>query len=91
MYACTCILSVFELGHILQTNSWFTYPICCLGCIKIVNLQGRLKSSRKLSSELTFDFQIESIGKLDLIINIEYLDGLESWTITNHIKFNKSK
>uniref|UniRef100_A0A8C5TCN3 non-specific serine/threonine protein kinase n=1 Tax=Malurus cyaneus samueli TaxID=2593467 RepID=A0A8C5TCN3_9PASS len=30
-------------------------------CIKIVNLQGRLKSSRKLSSELTFDFQIESI------------------------------
>uniref|UniRef100_A0A8C3RRY9 Mitogen-activated protein kinase kinase kinase kinase 3 n=1 Tax=Chelydra serpentina TaxID=8475 RepID=A0A8C3RRY9_CHESE len=29
--------------------------------IKIVNLQGRLKSSRKLSSELTFDFQIESI------------------------------
>uniref|UniRef100_A0A671NP50 non-specific serine/threonine protein kinase n=1 Tax=Sinocyclocheilus anshuiensis TaxID=1608454 RepID=A0A671NP50_9TELE len=32
-----------------------------LGCIKIVNLQGRLKSSRKLSAELTFNFQIESI------------------------------
>uniref|UniRef100_A0A672T8G5 Mitogen-activated protein kinase kinase kinase kinase n=1 Tax=Sinocyclocheilus grahami TaxID=75366 RepID=A0A672T8G5_SINGR len=30
-------------------------------CIKIVNLQGRLKSSRKLSAELTFNFQIESI------------------------------
>uniref|UniRef100_A0A8C3RSP3 Mitogen-activated protein kinase kinase kinase kinase n=1 Tax=Chelydra serpentina TaxID=8475 RepID=A0A8C3RSP3_CHESE len=36
--------------------------LVCLDCsIKIVNLQGRLKSSRKLSSELTFDFQIESI------------------------------
>uniref|UniRef100_A0A4W5RHM2 non-specific serine/threonine protein kinase n=1 Tax=Hucho hucho TaxID=62062 RepID=A0A4W5RHM2_9TELE len=31
------------------------------GCIKIVNLQGRLKSSRKLSAELTFNFQIEAI------------------------------
>uniref|UniRef100_A0A8C7GPL9 Mitogen-activated protein kinase kinase kinase kinase n=1 Tax=Oncorhynchus kisutch TaxID=8019 RepID=A0A8C7GPL9_ONCKI len=30
-------------------------------CIKIVNLQGRLKSSRKLSAELTFNFQIEAI------------------------------
>uniref|UniRef100_A0AAQ5X1L3 non-specific serine/threonine protein kinase n=1 Tax=Amphiprion ocellaris TaxID=80972 RepID=A0AAQ5X1L3_AMPOC len=34
---------------------------CSAGCIKIVNLQGRLKSSRKLSAELTFNFQIESI------------------------------
>lgn len=33
------------------------------GCIKIVNLQGKLKSSKKLSAELTFNFQIESIGK----------------------------
>lgn len=37
-----------------------------------MNLQGRLKSSRKLSSELTFDFQIESIGKLGSIISLEY-------------------
>ncbi|NXT57208.1 M4K3 kinase, partial [Pluvianellus socialis] len=42
-----------------------TILVCLDCCIKIVNLQGRLKSSRKLSSELTFDFQIESIGKLD--------------------------
>ncbi|NXH40958.1 M4K3 kinase, partial [Dicaeum eximium] len=39
-----------------------TILVCLDCCIKIVNLQGRLKSSRKLSSELTFDFQIESIG-----------------------------
>ncbi|XP_025061461.1 mitogen-activated protein kinase kinase kinase kinase 3 isoform X5 [Alligator sinensis] len=38
-----------------------TILVCLDCCIKIVNLQGRLKSSRKLSSELTFDFQIESI------------------------------
>uniref|UniRef100_A0AAR2L8I7 Mitogen-activated protein kinase kinase kinase kinase n=1 Tax=Pygocentrus nattereri TaxID=42514 RepID=A0AAR2L8I7_PYGNA len=30
-------------------------------CIKIVNLQGRLKSSKKLSAELTFNFNIESV------------------------------
>ncbi|XP_029450214.1 mitogen-activated protein kinase kinase kinase kinase 3 isoform X2 [Rhinatrema bivittatum] len=38
-----------------------TILVCLDRSIKIVNLQGRLKSSRKLSSELTFDFQIESI------------------------------
>uniref|UniRef100_A0A8B9EZX7 Mitogen-activated protein kinase kinase kinase kinase n=1 Tax=Amazona collaria TaxID=241587 RepID=A0A8B9EZX7_9PSIT len=38
-----------------------TILVCLDCCIKIVNLQGRLKSSRRLSSELTFDFQIESI------------------------------
>ncbi|XP_074720299.1 mitogen-activated protein kinase kinase kinase kinase 3 isoform X5 [Strix uralensis] len=47
----------FETVNPNSTSSWFTET----GCIKIVNLQGRLKSSRKLSSELTFDFQIESI------------------------------
>ncbi|EMP32657.1 Mitogen-activated protein kinase kinase kinase kinase 3 [Chelonia mydas] len=41
-----------------------TILVCLDCCIKIVNLQGRLKSSRKLSSELTFDFQIESIDTL---------------------------
>eukprot|EP00062_Callorhinchus_milii_P009670 gi/632953730/ref/XP_007892583.1/ PREDICTED: mitogen-activated protein kinase kinase kinase kinase 3 isoform X4 [Callorhinchus milii] len=38
-----------------------TILVCMDRCLKIVNLQGRLKSSRKLSSELTFSFQIESI------------------------------
>ncbi|XP_051967542.1 mitogen-activated protein kinase kinase kinase kinase 3-like isoform X2 [Xyrauchen texanus] len=38
-----------------------TILVCLDRCIKIVNLQGRLKSSRKLSAELTFNFQIESI------------------------------
>lgn len=62
------------------------YPIYCLGCIKIVNLQGRLKSSRKLSSELTFDFQIESIGKLVFVISVEYLIRL--FTITTQLLDN---
>lgn len=29
----------------------------------MVNLQGRLKSNKKLSAELTFNFQIEAIGE----------------------------
>ncbi|XP_076584844.1 mitogen-activated protein kinase kinase kinase kinase 3-like isoform X1 [Chaetodon auriga] len=35
--------------------------VCLDRCIKIVNLQGNLKSSKKLSAELTFNFQIEAI------------------------------
>ncbi|NXD02149.1 M4K3 kinase, partial [Certhia familiaris] len=44
-----------------------TILVCLDCCIKIVNLQGRLKSSRKLSSELTFDFQIESIADSNVL------------------------
>lgn len=32
--------------------------------LKIVNLQGRLKSNKKLASELSFDFSIECVGEL---------------------------
>ncbi|XP_037390628.1 mitogen-activated protein kinase kinase kinase kinase 3 isoform X3 [Pygocentrus nattereri] len=38
-----------------------TILVCLDHCIKIVNLQGRLKSSKKLSAELTFNFNIESV------------------------------
>uniref|UniRef100_A0A8C7WLE8 Mitogen-activated protein kinase kinase kinase kinase n=1 Tax=Oncorhynchus mykiss TaxID=8022 RepID=A0A8C7WLE8_ONCMY len=41
-----------------STSSWFTEADIPAS---IVNLQGRLKSSRKLSAELTFNFQIEAI------------------------------
>ncbi|XP_023603324.1 mitogen-activated protein kinase kinase kinase kinase 3 isoform X13 [Myotis lucifugus] len=49
-----------SVSHVTQLER-DTILVCLDCCIKIVNLQGRLKSSRKLSSELTFDFQIESI------------------------------
>ncbi|XP_040594935.1 mitogen-activated protein kinase kinase kinase kinase 3 isoform X11 [Mesocricetus auratus] len=49
-----------NVTHVTQLER-DTILVCLDCCIKIVNLQGRLKSSRKLSSELTFDFQIESI------------------------------
>uniref|UniRef100_A0A673LGY0 non-specific serine/threonine protein kinase n=1 Tax=Sinocyclocheilus rhinocerous TaxID=307959 RepID=A0A673LGY0_9TELE len=67
----------FETLNPNSTSNWFdsggcvihvtqlerdTILVCLDRCIKIVNLQGRLKSSRKLSAELTFNFQIESIG-----------------------------
>uniref|UniRef100_A0A669P3M0 non-specific serine/threonine protein kinase n=1 Tax=Phasianus colchicus TaxID=9054 RepID=A0A669P3M0_PHACC len=54
-----CMLFVVHVTQLERD----TILVCLDCCIKIVNLQGRLKSSRKLSSELTFDFQIESIGK----------------------------
>uniref|UniRef100_A0A8C7YII4 Mitogen-activated protein kinase kinase kinase kinase n=1 Tax=Oryzias sinensis TaxID=183150 RepID=A0A8C7YII4_9TELE len=50
----TCVIHVTQLER-------DTILVCLDRCIKIVNLQGRLKSSRKLSAELTFNFQIESI------------------------------
>uniref|UniRef100_A0A672T8G1 Mitogen-activated protein kinase kinase kinase kinase n=1 Tax=Sinocyclocheilus grahami TaxID=75366 RepID=A0A672T8G1_SINGR len=66
----------FETLNPNSTSNWFDSdtPQNCvihvtqlerdtiLVCLdRIVNLQGRLKSSRKLSAELTFNFQIESI------------------------------
>ncbi|KAJ8264230.1 hypothetical protein GJAV_G00146750 [Gymnothorax javanicus] len=50
----TCVIHVTQLEK-------DTILVCLDRCIKIVNLQGRLKSSKKLSSELTFNFQIEAI------------------------------
>ncbi|XP_040189619.1 mitogen-activated protein kinase kinase kinase kinase 5 isoform X1 [Rana temporaria] len=38
-----------------------TVLVCLDRYVKIVNLHGRLKSSRKLASELSFDFHIESV------------------------------
>ncbi|XP_038570615.1 mitogen-activated protein kinase kinase kinase kinase 3-like isoform X1 [Micropterus salmoides] len=46
--------------HITQLER-DTVLVCLDRCIKIVNLQGKLKSAKKLSAELTFNFQIESI------------------------------
>ncbi|XP_070780178.1 mitogen-activated protein kinase kinase kinase kinase 3-like [Enoplosus armatus] len=46
--------------HITQLER-DTVLVCLDRCIKIVNLQGKLKSSKKLSAELTFNFQIEAI------------------------------
>uniref|UniRef100_A0A671T3S5 non-specific serine/threonine protein kinase n=1 Tax=Sinocyclocheilus anshuiensis TaxID=1608454 RepID=A0A671T3S5_9TELE len=74
----------FETLNPNSTSNWFdsggcvihvtqlerdTILVCLDRCIKIVNLQGRLKSSRKLSAELTFNFQIESIGMRPWYIN----------------------
>ncbi|XP_056292052.1 mitogen-activated protein kinase kinase kinase kinase 3-like isoform X4 [Pseudoliparis swirei] len=49
----TCVIHVTQLER-------DTILVCLDRSIKIVNLLGRLKSSRKLSAELTFNFQIEA-------------------------------
>uniref|UniRef100_A0AAZ3R4T1 non-specific serine/threonine protein kinase n=1 Tax=Oncorhynchus tshawytscha TaxID=74940 RepID=A0AAZ3R4T1_ONCTS len=51
------------VSHVTQLER-DTILVCLDRSIKIVNLQGRLKSSRKLSAELTFNFQIESIDSV---------------------------
>ncbi|XP_066527822.1 mitogen-activated protein kinase kinase kinase kinase 3 isoform X2 [Hoplias malabaricus] len=50
----TCVIHVTQLER-------DTILVCLDRCIKMVNLQGRLKSNKKLSAELTFNFQIEAI------------------------------
>uniref|UniRef100_A0A667WC09 Mitogen-activated protein kinase kinase kinase kinase n=1 Tax=Myripristis murdjan TaxID=586833 RepID=A0A667WC09_9TELE len=50
----TCVIHVTQLER-------DAILVCLDRCIKIVNLQGKLKSSKKLSAELTFNFQIESV------------------------------
>ncbi|CAJ0956289.1 unnamed protein product [Ranitomeya imitator] len=49
----------FETINLSSASSWFTK----IGTdyVKIVNLQGKLKSSKKLASELSFNFQIVSV------------------------------
>uniref|UniRef100_A0A672K597 Mitogen-activated protein kinase kinase kinase kinase 3 n=1 Tax=Sinocyclocheilus grahami TaxID=75366 RepID=A0A672K597_SINGR len=51
----TCVIHVTQLER-------DTVLVCLDRCIKLVNLQGRLKSNRKLSTELTFNFQIELLS-----------------------------
>ncbi|OCT68322.1 hypothetical protein XELAEV_18039621mg [Xenopus laevis] len=46
--------------HVTQLEK-DTILFCLDNYVKIVNLQGKLKSSRKLASELSFEFSIESV------------------------------
>lgn len=45
-------------------NSLFFIFLPISDSVKLVNLDGQLKSNRKQPAELKFDFKIESIGKL---------------------------
>ena len=38
--------------------------------VKVVNLQGKLKSNKKQASELFFDFPINNIGRLESEVEI---------------------
>ncbi|XP_053331225.1 mitogen-activated protein kinase kinase kinase kinase 5 [Spea bombifrons] len=49
-----------EAIHVTQLER-DTALVCLDHDVKIVNLQGRLKSSKKLASELSFNFHIESV------------------------------
>ena len=45
-----------------KTNIFFIFIFSDV--VKVVNLQGKLKSNKKQASELFFDFPINNIGKL---------------------------
>ena len=80
-------LYVLTLGHKILNRLWsgtfsrfqtlITVP-CFSDILKVVNLQGKLKNSKRQTSELHFDFSINSIGKSDKatlnfrIFNIQY-------------------
>lgn len=37
-------------------------PDLCAGIVKVVNMAGRVKSSKRQGAELQFDFKIETMG-----------------------------
>lgn len=63
---------LFSLSAILLTlcTFFFALPLSAEN-LKIVNLQGKLKSNKKLASELSFDFCIESVGKFKDSFSLE--------------------
>uniref|UniRef100_A0A8C2F5X4 non-specific serine/threonine protein kinase n=1 Tax=Cyprinus carpio TaxID=7962 RepID=A0A8C2F5X4_CYPCA len=66
-------------------NPVFTEPgqYQSLRCIKLVNLLGRLKSNRKLSTELTFNFQIEAIVCLQDSVLAFWKHGMQGRSFKN--------
>uniref|UniRef100_A0A8C5EGK8 non-specific serine/threonine protein kinase n=1 Tax=Gouania willdenowi TaxID=441366 RepID=A0A8C5EGK8_GOUWI len=82
----TCVIHVTQLER-------DTILVCLDRCIKIVNLQGRLKSSRKLSAELTFNFQIEAIVCLQDSVLAFWRHGMQGRSFkTNEVRLiNTSK
>lgn len=46
--------------------------VCYGNIIQVVTLQGNPKQHKKLVSQLNFDFNVDSIGKVDLHIHIMY-------------------
>uniref|UniRef100_A0A8C2DQW2 Mitogen-activated protein kinase kinase kinase kinase n=1 Tax=Cyprinus carpio TaxID=7962 RepID=A0A8C2DQW2_CYPCA len=60
-----------------------TVLVCLDRCIKLVNLQGRLKSNRKLSTELTFNFQIEAIVCLQDSVLAFWKHGMQGRSFKN--------
>lgn len=67
----------------LSLSLFLTLPLFAEN-LKIVNLQGKLKSNKKLASELSFDFCIESVGKFE--DSFRFKSTLLSLHVTNKMQ-----
>ena len=56
------ILVCYDSKLNVEGSSAFMNVIISLDLVKVVNLQGKLKSSKKQASEVHFDFSINCIG-----------------------------
>uniref|UniRef100_A0A8C5G837 non-specific serine/threonine protein kinase n=1 Tax=Gouania willdenowi TaxID=441366 RepID=A0A8C5G837_GOUWI len=87
----TCVIHVTQLERDTILVCLDSENLSSLHCI--VNLQGRLKSSRKLSAELTFNFQIEAIVCLQDSVLAFWRHGMQGRSFkTNEVRLiNTSK
>uniref|UniRef100_A0A8C1DJI9 non-specific serine/threonine protein kinase n=2 Tax=Cyprinus carpio TaxID=7962 RepID=A0A8C1DJI9_CYPCA len=77
------ILSLITYPHVLLETITHILFLYFAGCIKLVNLLGRLKSNRKLSTELTFNFQIEAIVCLQDSVLAFWKHGMQGRSFKN--------
>ncbi|XP_054165341.1 mitogen-activated protein kinase kinase kinase kinase 5-like isoform X2 [Oppia nitens] len=61
-----------------------TILVCYDNCVKLVNLQGKLKSSRRQPAELHFDFQIKSIVCLTDCVLAFHEHGMQGRSFKNN-------
>uniref|UniRef100_A0AAR2M061 Mitogen-activated protein kinase kinase kinase kinase n=1 Tax=Pygocentrus nattereri TaxID=42514 RepID=A0AAR2M061_PYGNA len=81
----TCVIHVTQLER-------DTILVCLDRCIKMVNLQGRLKSNKKLSAELTFNFQIEAIVCLQDSVLAFWRHGMQGRSFkTNEVSLSNKQ
>ena len=62
--------------------------------VRVVNMNGRLKSSKRQAAQLNFDFRVESLGKKMVMFNpqndFQNIDSFQIIFLTKNIGINLS-